>query len=58
MYAVRKTTHPLDDGLLIAVPFLRDNYAYIVVCPATQQACVIDPGLYMTDKFIVCNLLY
>lgn len=46
MYAVRKTTHPLDDGLLIAVPFLRDNYAYIVVCPATQQACVIDPGLH------------
>ncbi|WP_428261098.1 hydroxyacylglutathione hydrolase [Haliangium sp.] len=29
---------------IVAVPCLRDNYAYLVVCEATNQAAVVDPS--------------
>ena len=29
---------------IVAVPCLRDNYAYLVICEATGQAAVVDPS--------------
>ncbi|MCA9675728.1 MAG: hydroxyacylglutathione hydrolase [Kofleriaceae bacterium] len=29
---------------IVAVPCLKDNYAYLVVCPTTGRAAIVDPG--------------
>ena len=29
---------------IVTIPCLEDNFAYLLICPKTQQAAVVDPS--------------